>query len=106
MHTSRCSAADDKMAPHSCLLGAPNGPARPDRLRDILQSKMSQKKNDILLWPWRVIPVSERLVDVDILELSESPCSSVGICSTRMGLGRRMAKELDLKLTLGLTERR
>ena len=53
-----------------------------------------------------VIPASGRLVDVDILELSESPCSGVDIFCTSMGLGRQMAKELDLKLTLGLTERR
>ena len=53
-----------------------------------------------------VIPVSGRLVDGDILELSESSCSGVGICCTSMGLGQQMVKELDLKLTLGLTERR
>ena len=29
-----------------------------------------------------VISASGRLVDVDILELSESPCSGVGICCT------------------------
>ena len=52
-----------------------------------------------------VIPESGRLVDVDILELSESSCSDVDIFCTSMGLGRQMVKELDLKLTLGLTER-
>ena len=52
-----------------------------------------------------VIPVSGRPVDVDILELSESPCSGVDIFYTNMGLGRRMVKELDLKLTLGMAER-
>ena len=34
---------------------------------------------------------------MDILELSESPCSGVGICCTSTGLGRQMVKELDLK---------
>ena len=29
-----------------------------------------------------VIPASGRLVDMDIVELSESPCSGVGICCT------------------------
>ena len=52
-----------------------------------------------------VIPVSGRLVDGDNLELSESPCSGVDICCTSMGLGRQMVKRLDLKPTLGLTER-
>ena len=45
-------------------------------------------------------------VDVDILELSESPCSGVDIFFTSMGLERQMVNELNLKLTLGLTERR
>ena len=49
-----------------------------------------------------VIPASGRLVDVDILEFSESPCSGVDIFCTGMGLGRQMVKELDLRLTLGL----
>ena len=53
-----------------------------------------------------VIPVSGRLVDVDILELSESPCFGVGICCTRMGLGWQVVKELELKLTLGMAGRR
>ena len=46
-----------------------------------------------------VIPASGRLVDGDILELSVSPCYSVGICCTRMELGWQMVKELDLELT-------
>ena len=46
------------------------------------------------------------LVDVNIQELSESPCSGVGICCISMGLGQQIVKELDLKLMLGLTERR
>ena len=53
-----------------------------------------------------VSPASGRLVDVDIQELSESPCSGVDIFCTSMGLGLQMVKELDLKLTMGLTERR
>ena len=50
--------------------------------------------------------VSGNLVEVDILELSESPWPAVGIFHTSMRLGRQMVKELDLKLTLGMTERR
>ena len=53
-----------------------------------------------------VIPASWRLVNVDILELTESPCSGVDIFCISMGLGRQMVKDLDLKLTLGLTESR
>ena len=45
---------------------------------------------------------SGSLVDVDIPELSESPTLYV---RTSMGLGRRIVKELDLKLTLGMAER-
>ena len=41
--------------------------------------------------------------ELDILELSES---GVGIFHTFMGLGRKMGKELDLKLTMGMNERR
>ena len=51
-----------------------------------------------------VIPGSERLVDVRNLELSESSWPGVCICCTNMELGRQMVKELDVKLTLGLTE--
>ena len=51
-----------------------------------------------------IIPASGRLVDVDILELSECPWPGDDIFCTSMGLGRQMAKELGLKLTLGLTE--
>ena len=47
---------------------------------------------------------SGRQVDVDILELSKSLCSGVGICCTSMGQRRQMVKESDLKLMLGLTE--
>ena len=50
----------------------------------------------------RVIPEFGWLVDGDILELSEFPRPGVGFCHTRMGLGRRMKKELDLKLTLSM----
>ena len=42
------------------------------------------------------------LVEVDILELSESPLPTV---RTIMGLGRRMVKELDLKLILEKAEK-
>ena len=52
-----------------------------------------------------VILASGRLVDVDILELSESPCSGADIFCASMGLGWQMVKELDLKLTMGVTER-
>ena len=48
---------------------------------------------------------SGSLVEVDILELSESPWPGVGIFHTSTGLGWRMAKEFDLKLTLGMAER-
>ena len=50
-----------------------------------------------------VIPASGMLVEVDILEFL---CPGVGICHTSIGLELRMVKELDLKLTLGMTERR
>ena len=52
-----------------------------------------------------VIPASGRLVDVDILELSEFSCSGAGICCTSMGLGQQMLKELDQKLTLEMDGR-
>ena len=45
---------------------------------------------------------SDGLVEVDIMELSKSPCPDVGL----FGLWRRMVKELDLKLTLGMAEMR
>ena len=48
---------------------------------------------------------SGNLVDVDIPKLSESPWPGIDIFCTSMGLGRRKGKELDLKLTLALTER-
>ena len=44
------------------------------------------------------------LVDVDIPKLSESPWPGDIFC-TSMELGRQIAKELDLKLTLGMAER-
>ena len=43
---------------------------------------------------------------MDIQELPWFPCPGVGICHNRMGLGRQMDKELDLKLTLGMAEAR
>ena len=49
---------------------------------------------------------SGSLVDVDIPKLSESPWSGIDIFCTSMVLGRRIVKELDLKLTLGMAEMR
>ena len=49
---------------------------------------------------------SGSLVDVDIPEPSESPWPGIDIFCTSMGLGRWIVKELDLKLTLGIAERR
>ena len=53
------------------------------------------------------IPASGRLVDVDILELSEFPRPGVGICHTSMGpgwlvYGEGIRPETD---TLGMAER-
>ena len=45
------------------------------------------------------------IVDMDILELSRFPWPGVAICCTSVGLGRRMVKEFDLKLILGMAER-
>ena len=53
-----------------------------------------------------VIQASGSLVDVDIPELSESPWPGIDIFGTSMELGWRIVKELDLKLTLGMAERR
>ena len=52
-----------------------------------------------------LIPVSGRLIEVDILKLSVFPCSGVGICHTSIWLELGLVKELALKLTLGVTER-
>ena len=52
-----------------------------------------------------VMQASGNLVEVDILERPESPWPGV-IFHTSMGLGRQIVKELDLKLTLGMAERR
>ena len=49
--------------------------------------------------------VQKYVVDVDIPELSESPWPGFDIFWTSMGLGRQIVKELDLKLTLGMSER-
>ena len=47
------------------------------------------------------------LVEVDILELSRFPCHGVGIFHTSIRLVLMMVKEIvDLKLTLGMAERR
>ena len=46
-----------------------------------------------------VMQASDSLVEVDILSFHDLVLAS-------MGLGRRMAKQLDLKLTLGMAERR
>ena len=58
--------------------------------------------------PWQglVMQASGRLGEVDIPELSESPWPGMDIFCASMGLGRRIVKELDLKLTLGMAERR
>ena len=49
-----------------------------------------------------VILVSGSLVQVDILELSRFPCPGDAF----MGLGLMMVKELYLKLTLGMAEKK
>ena len=49
---------------------------------------------------------SGSLVDGDIPELSESPWPGIDIFCTSMVLGQQTVKELDLKLTLGMSERR
>ena len=58
--------------------------------------------------PWQglVMQASGSLVDVDILELSESPGYGIDIFCTSMGLGWQIVKELDLKLTPGMAETR
>ena len=55
-----------------------------------------------------VIQAYGSLVEVDILQLSRFPCPCVDICDTiaYIILGIRMANELDLKMTLGMAERR
>ena len=50
-----------------------------------------------------VMQASGNLVEVDILELSEFPWPGVGIFHASMGLGQRMVKELDVKLTQGIS---
>ena len=45
-------------------------------------------------------------VEGDILELSRFPCHGVGSCHTSIELGLMMENEIDLKLTLGMDERR
>ena len=51
-----------------------------------------------------VMQASGSLVDVDIPELSESPWPGIAILCTSMG--GQILKEFDLKLTLGMAERR
>ena len=53
-----------------------------------------------------LIQASGSLVEVDLLQLSWFPCPGVDICYTSIGLGLMMVKELDLKLALGMAERR
>ena len=43
---------------------------------------------------------------MDILELSRFPCRGVSICHTSIELVLMMVKDIDLKLTLGMAERR
>ena len=50
--------------------------------------------------------VWQPIVEVDILELSRFACRGVGLCHTSIGLGLVMVKEIDMKLTLGMAERR
>ena len=64
-----------------------------------------QPKLGVRSVPGLVMLVYDSLVEVDIMELSESPWPCVGIFHTSMGLGRRMVKEFDLKLTPGMAER-
>ena len=45
-------------------------------------------------------------VELNILELSRFPCFSFGIFQTGIGLGMMTVTEFDLKLTLGMAERR
>ena len=49
-----------------------------------------------------VMQASGNLVEVDILELSRSPCRGVDIFCTSIGLVLMMMKEIDLKLTQGM----
>ena len=49
---------------------------------------------------------SGNLVDVDILELPRFPCCGVDIFCTSIRLVLMMMKEIDLKLTQGMAERR
>ena len=53
-----------------------------------------------------VMQASGNLVEVDILELSRFSCSGVGICFTSIGLVLMVVKEIDLKLTQGMAEKR
>ena len=53
-----------------------------------------------------VMQASGNLVVVDILELSRFPCRGVDICQTSIGLVQMTVKEIDLKLTQGMAERR
>ena len=46
------------------------------------------------------------LVEVDILEQLRFPFRGVGICHTSIGLALMMVKEIYLKITLGMAERR
>ena len=53
-----------------------------------------------------VMQASGKLVEVDILELSRFPCCGVDIFYTSIVLVLMMVKEIDLKLTQGMSERR
>ena len=53
-----------------------------------------------------VMQASGNLVEVDILALSRLPYCGVGICHTSIGLVLIMVKEIGLKLTQGMAERR
>ena len=53
-----------------------------------------------------VMQVSGNLVEVDIKELLRFPCRGVDIFCTSVRLVLLMMKEIDLKLTQGMAERR
>ena len=54
----------------------------------------------------RVIPMPSRLVEVDILWLSECPCPGVGICQASPYPGDKDFEVVIPKLTLEMADRR
>ena len=67
-----------------------------------------KRGNGLFLYnPWRVLQF-QRLraqLNLDIWSCQRFPCPGVGIFHTSIKLGLRMVKELDLKLTRGMTGR-